>query len=97
MSKDRTNQSRRPFYVDTVDFAQVPHERKGKHTTLMRRILQNLEKLEYDVAIKVPISDLGSQKIENVRAALAREIRKTSLVVGTSFDGEYFYVWRKKS
>ncbi len=88
---------RRTFYFETVDLAQVPRERKGKHTTLMRRIMQDLEKLEYDVAIKVPISGLGSQKIENVRAALAREIRKTSLIVGTSFDGQYFYVWRKRS
>jgi hypothetical protein len=28
---------------------------------------------------------------------LAREIKKTDLVIGTSVDDDYFYVWLKKS
>jgi hypothetical protein len=81
---------------ETVGMSDVPHDRKGKHNALISRILQDLERVTPGVALKVPVSALGSQKIENIRAALAREIKKTKLVIGTSIDDDYFYVWRKK-
>ena len=82
---------------DTVDAAEVPHDRKGKHNPLMTRILEDLQRIGPAVALKIPRSSLGSKKVANVRAALAREIRKTQLVIGTSIDDDYFYVWLKKS
>jgi hypothetical protein len=82
---------------DTVDAAEVPHDRKGKHNPLMTRILEDLQRIGPAVALKIPRSALGSKKVANVRAALAREIRKTQLVIGTSIDDDYFYVWLKKS
>ena len=82
---------------ETVGMSDVPHDRKGKHNALISRILQDLERVAPGVALKVPVSALGSQKIENIRAALTREIKKTKLVIGTSIDDDYFYVWRKNS
>jgi len=59
--------------------------------------MEDLHRIEPGVALKVPASALGSQKIENIRAALAREVKKTRLRIATSIDQDYFYVWRKKS
>jgi hypothetical protein len=86
----------RPLNFETVDATDVPHDRKGKHNALITRIVQDLQRVAQGVALKVPMSALGSQKVENIRAALAREIRKTKLAVGTSIDDDYFYVWRKR-
>jgi hypothetical protein len=82
---------------DTTDVDNVPHDRKGKHNALMSRIMQDLQRIEPGVALKIPVSSLGSQKIENIRAALTREIKKTRLKIGTSIDDDYFYVWRRKA
>jgi hypothetical protein len=82
---------------DTVNAARVPRDRKSKHNQLMTRILEDLQRISPAVALRIPRSALGSQKVANVRAALAREIKKTELVIGTSIDDDYFYVWLKKS
>ena len=82
---------------ETLEVGDVPHERKGKHNALMGRILHDLQRIEAGTALKIPVSALGSEKIENIRAALTREIKKTALKIGTSVDDDYFYVWRKKS
>jgi len=85
------------LHFDTIDTIDVPHDRKGKHNALVSRIMEDLQRIEPRVALKVPASALGSQKIENIRAALAREVKKTRLRIATSIDQDYFYVWRKKS
>lgn len=82
---------------ETLEVGDVPHERKGKHNALMGRILHDLQRIEPGTALKIPVAALGSEKIENIRAALTREIKKTTLKIGTSIDDDYFYVWRKKS
>ena len=87
----------RELNFETMDSADIPHGRKGKHNALISRIVQDLEKIEAGLALKIPVSALGSQKIENIRAALGREIKKSELEIGTSIDDDYFYVWRKKS
>jgi|SRR5579864_5577886 hypothetical protein len=81
---------------DTLSRADVPHGRKGKHNSLMTRIFQDLEKVGFDVALKIPASALGAQKIQNIRAALTREADKKGFSVSTTVDDDYFYVWRKK-
>ena len=96
MSPARLKLVDKALNFETIDSAEVPHDRKGKHNALISRIIQDLERVKPGVALKVPVSALGAQKIENVRAALGREIKKTTLTVGTSIDDDYFYVWRKK-
>lgn len=87
----------RELNFETMETIDVPHARKGKHNTLITRIMQDLQRIEPGMALKVPVSALGAQKIENIRAALTREVKKTRLVIGTAIDDDYFYVWRKKS
>lgn len=82
---------------DTIDTTDVPRDRKGKHNRLMTKILEDLKRINPAMALRIPRAALGSQKVANVRAALTREIKKTDLVIGTSVDDDYFYVWLKKS
>ena len=96
MAAARSKLFDKPLNFETLDAADVPHDRKGKHNALISRIIQDLRRVTPGVALKVPVSAFGSQKVENIRAALGREIRKTKLAVGTSIDDDYFYVWRKK-
>ena len=81
---------------ETMSSAEVPHGRKGKHNSLMTRIFQDLEKVGFGVALKVPTSALKEQKIQNIRAALTREAEKKGFSISTTVDDDYFYVWRKK-
>jgi|SRR5690348_15422142 hypothetical protein len=97
MAGSRLKLVRNELNFDTVDTAEVPRDRKSKHNQLMSRILEDLQRIRPAVALKIPRSALGSQKVANIRAALAREIKKTRLVIGTSVDDDYFYVWLKKS
>ena len=97
MSGTRLKLVSKELNFETVSAAQVPHERRGKHNQLMTQILEDLERITPAVALRIPRSSLGSQKVANIRAALAREIKKTKLVIGTSIDDDYFYVWLKKS
>ena len=97
MPSNRLKLVEKDLNFDTVEVGDVPHERKGNHNALISRILHDLQKIEPGTALKIPVSALGSQKIENIRAALAREIKKTRLKIGTSVDDDYFYVWRRKS
>jgi len=97
MPSNRLKLVEKELNFETVGVGDVPHERRGKHNALMVRVLHDLERIQPGVALKIPVSALGSQKIENIRAALAREIKKTTLTIATSVDDDYFYVWRKKS
>lgn len=97
MPSNRLKLVEKELHFETVGVNDVPHERKGKHNALMTRILHDLQRIQPGIALKVPVSALGSEKIENIRAALAREIKKTTLKIGTLIDDDYFYVWRKKS
>ena len=81
---------------ETMSSADVPRGRKGKHNSLMVRIFEDLGKVARGVALKVPVSALDSQKIQNIRAALTREAVKKGFSVSTTIDNDYFYVWRKK-
>jgi hypothetical protein len=81
---------------ETIDSVNVPHGRKSKHNALLTRIIEDLQRVGPGVALKIPVSVFGSQKPENIRAALARELKKSSLVVNTALNDDYFYVWRKK-
>ena len=74
--------------------ASVPHGRKGKHNLIVARILEDLERLEIERAVLVPLDGLNGEKMENVRSALNRATRQKNISVATSTDGQYFYVWR---
>jgi hypothetical protein len=74
----------------------VPQGRKGKHHSIVTRILSDLEQIDEGIALKVPLAALDESK-EKVRSALNRATRKAGLNVATASDDEFLYVWNQPS
>ena len=83
----------------TDDYERVPvsglkKSRKGKHRTLVTRILENLRTLPSESAMKIPLSTIGEVSVLNLRSAVARATAKEKIKVATSADDDHFYVWK---
>ena len=79
---------------EAVNRVDVPQGRKGKHRKAVADILADLAKLKAQQAIKVPLSSLDGEKMQNLRSALNRVTREKNIPVETSSDEKYLYVWR---
>jgi hypothetical protein len=77
-----------------VNRSDVPQGRKGKHRKAVKDILADLSKLNAQQAIKIPLSSLNGEKMQNLRSALNRVTREKNIPVETSSDEQYLYVWR---
>ncbi len=82
-----------PNFSSTL-IATIPHGRKGKHNLIVAMILDDLQKLDSEKAILVPLESLDGEKMENVRSAVNRATRQKNMLVATATDEKYFYVWR---
>jgi hypothetical protein len=71
----------------------VPTGRNGKHKQIVLMILSDLERLDAGRALKIPLSELPDSK-ENIRSALNRVTRQRQMLVATSSDDTYLYVWK---
>jgi hypothetical protein len=78
----------------SIDRSDVPQGRKGKHRKAVADILADLDKLTAKQAVKIPLSSLDGEKMQNLRSALNRVTREKNIPVETSSDEKYFYVWR---
>ena len=76
----------------TLNLADVPHSREGKHKKIVSMILRDLDQLEAGAALRVPLAELGNTK-ENVRSALNRATRNAKRNVATATDDNFLYVW----
>jgi hypothetical protein len=74
--------------------SDVPQGRKGKHRKAVADILGDLSKLSDQQAVKIPLSGLNGEKMQNLRSALNRVTREKNIPVVTSSDEKYLYVWR---
>lgn len=74
--------------------SKIPHGRKGKHNLIVSMILDDLDNLDLEKAVLVPLDSLKGEKMENVRSALNRATRQRNMLVATATDDKYFYVWR---
>jgi hypothetical protein len=74
--------------------SDVPQGRKGKHRKAVADILGDLSKLNARQAIKIPLTSLNGEKMQNLRSALNRVTRERNIPVETSSDEKYLYVWR---
>jgi hypothetical protein len=83
-----------PSHFGSGLVSTIPHGRKGKHNLIVSMILDDLDKLEMERAILVPLDSLEGEKMENVRSALNRATRQRKMFVATATDDRYFYVWR---
>lgn len=77
-----------------VNRSEVPQGRKGKHRKAVADILADLPKLNARQAIKVPLSSLNGEKMQNLRSALNRVTRERNIPVETSSDEKFLYIWR---
>ena len=80
----------------SIDQADVPKGRDGKHKKIVTQLLSDIEQLEVDRALKIPLEALPDTK-ENVRSALNRATRQKGIEVSTSSDGEFLYIWKTTS
>ena len=64
-----------PAHFKTMEQANVPQGRHGKHNQIVTTILRDLGMLKDGSAIKIPLADLAESK-EKVRSALNRATRK---------------------
>jgi hypothetical protein len=78
----------------SLNRSDVPQGRKGKHRKAVANILGDLSKLNAKQAIKIPLSSLDGEKMQNLRSALNRVTRERNIPVETSSDEKYLYVWR---
>jgi hypothetical protein len=81
-------------HYPSVDRTEVPQGRKGKHRKAVGDILADLSKLGAQKAVKIPLSSLNGEKMQNLRSALNRVTRERKIPVVTSSDEKYLYVWR---
>lgn len=81
------------FHFAAVEQVDVPHGRKGKHRTMVSRILEDLSNRSDQQAVRIPLSGLDGEKIQNLRSALNRVTRLKKLPVATASDEKYLYVW----
>jgi hypothetical protein len=86
--------NQQPFNFTNKLIASIPHGRKGKHNLIVTKILADLDRLDMETAILVPLDGLDGEKMENVRSALNRATKQQNISVATSTDDKYFYVWR---
>lgn len=80
----------------TISRDDLPFGRKGKHNEIVHQLLDDLQQLEPGRAIKIPLADLSSSKA-NIRSALNRATRQRNMLVATSSDESFFYVWKPQS
>jgi hypothetical protein len=78
----------------SVNRSEVPQGRKGKHRRAVANILDDLSKLKAQQAVKIPLSSLNGEKMQNLRSALNRVTREKNIPVLTSSDEKFLYVWR---
>jgi hypothetical protein len=82
--------AKRTFKVS--DRSDIPTGRKGKHNKIVHDILADLEGLEGDQCLKIPLDELPDTKV-NIRSALNRASHKAKQKVATAADDEFLYVW----
>jgi DNA helicase TIP49 (TBP-interacting protein) len=85
-----------PSHFKTMEQADVPQGRNGKHKEVVTTILKDLDNLKDGSAIKIPLADLVESK-EKVRSALNRATRKAGRNVATASDDNFLYVWNVSS
>ena len=78
----------------SLNRSDVPQGRKGKHRKAVADILADLSKLNAQQAVKIPLSSLNGEKMQNLRSALNRVTREKNIPVATSSDEKFLYVWR---
>jgi hypothetical protein len=90
MAQDRAGETAQGKFEAILQH-DVPKGREGKHKRIVTVLLNEIERLSADTALKVSV--LPDSK-ENIRAALNRATRQKGLNVATSSDAAHLYIWK---
>jgi hypothetical protein len=82
-----------PMKYQSIKQVDVPKGRDGKHKKIIAQLLSDIEQLEDDRALRIPLSALPDSK-ENIRSALNRATHQRGIEVATSSDAEFLYIWK---
>jgi len=82
-----------PMKYQSISQVDVPKGRDGKHKKIVTQLLHDIEQLEPERALKVPLKALPDSK-ENIRSALNRATRQQDIHIATSSDSEFLYIWK---
>jgi hypothetical protein len=82
-----------PMRFESMQKADVPKGRDGKHKQIVELLLSDIVQLERTAALKIPLSALPDTK-ENIRSALSRATRLRGIEIATSSDEDFLYVWK---
>jgi hypothetical protein len=85
-----------PMNFKSIEQAEVPKGRDGKHKQIVTQLLSDIEQLGTGRALKVPLDQLPDTK-ENIRSALNRATRQRGIEVSTSSDADYLYIWKSET
>ena len=67
----------------------------GKHHQLVENILRQLQALQDQQAIKIPLDSVKDLSKANLRSAVVRGATTRSMHISTYSDSDNFYVWKK--
>ena len=87
--------SKGPLNYERVRVSTVRGRRNGKHHDLMEGILQDLESLPENEAVKIPLDGTSGVTLSNLRSAVHRAMTSRKINVETSSDKDNFYIWKK--
>jgi hypothetical protein len=77
-----------------VPIAGLKKSRKGKHHELLTKIMEDLRNAPSKIAVQIPLSSIADVSVLNLRSAIVRASAKEGMVISTSSDDQYFYVWK---
>ena len=77
---------------ERVRLKELRQGRRGKHHDLVREILNDLDSLPKDQAVKIPLGELSAG---NLRAAVSRAGSARNMKIASYSDDKFLYLWNK--
>ena len=77
-----------------VEISSLNHARRGKHHELVQGIFRELNLLQSDSALEIPLASIGGIGLANLRSAVHRMAVSEGLAIETQANEENFYVWK---
>jgi hypothetical protein len=93
MQKPLAGKTMDPMKFQSIQQADVPKGRDGKHRGIITTLLNDIRQLKHGAALKVPLAELPDTK-ENIRSALSRAAAQQSIDIATSSNEEFLYIWK---
>jgi len=78
-----------------MQVADLRMSRRGKHHTLISRILDQLASLAESSALIIPLESIGELSVAGLRSAVTRAAPARNFAIKTHSDEKNFYVWKK--